>query len=303
MTAVDSYDVAVPSAGIYATLTRTPCGQWVQDWGAECVLRLSGLAPISGGVQRWCLRMDSWVVATSDANGGWVNNTGEKLQVTIVPTMWNILKRVSLIEKNTIANVNAAIMSVKEAREELTQKVAQTEQQQKSHAEAVARLLVTQSQEHQRMTQDVANLAGFDSKLDAVRAIAEQSQADLNKLAADLASRVDATSHAEVVKELEALREQIHYACVKKEPGHDINEAIEQFEVLQSTVGNCLLRNDEMNQTIDRLAKDVKLLQRDVGSLSARSQLVVDLSDPPEIIPPELEPGEIPECVCKRRRR
>ncbi len=153
------------------------------------------------------------------------------------------------------------------------------------------------------MAQEVAKVENFDSKLEGVLTSTEKLQNDLNKLAADLESRVEAAKHEELAKEVESIREKIHYACVKKEPDNDINEAIEQVEVLKSTVGSCLMRNEEFNQFLDRIAKDVKSLQRDVGTLSSRSKLVVDLLEPPEVTPPGLEPGEIPECGCKRKRQ
>ena len=129
MTSVDSYDVSVPSAGIHTTLTRTPNSQWINDFGLDGVLRLSYFGMNASGVQRWNLRMtketDSWLVARSDASGRWLDTAGNQLDVTVTPTMWNILKRVTLIEGNCCGNVNAAITSMKEARGELSEQVAQ----------------------------------------------------------------------------------------------------------------------------------------------------------------------------------
>ena len=307
MTSVDSYDVSVPSAGIHTTLTRTPSSQWIQYFGADGVLRLTCFGMNLAGIQRWNLRMtkdtDSWLVAKSDLNGRWVSNDGAPLDVTITPTMWNILKRVSLIEENCCANVTAAITCMKETREEFAQQNAQVQQEQKSHAETVARLLMTHHQDHLRMVDDVAKLEGFDSRLKGVRTLAEKLQTDLNDIGVNLASR-EAAKHEELVKDLNDLREKVHYACVKhEEPDHDINDAFAQIEILKNTVGTCLLRHEEVNQTLDRLTKDANLLQSDFGTLSSRllPEHVVDLSD--KHGETELGPGEIPQCNCKRKRR
>ena len=120
MTSVDSYDVSVPSLGIHCTLTRTVHSQWINDFGPDGVLRLSYFGMNASGVQRGQLRMtkdtDSWLVAKSDLDGTWVDNASNQLDVTVTPTMWNILKRVTLIEGNCCDNVNAAITCMKDTR-------------------------------------------------------------------------------------------------------------------------------------------------------------------------------------------
>ena len=42
---------------------------------------------------------DSWLVAKNDLDGTWVDNASNQLDVTVTPTMWNILRRVSLLEE------------------------------------------------------------------------------------------------------------------------------------------------------------------------------------------------------------
>ena len=65
------------------------------------------------GVQRWHIRMasenNSWVVAKNDLDGNWFNADDRALEVTLVPTIWNALKRQALLEDSAYANVNAAI--------------------------------------------------------------------------------------------------------------------------------------------------------------------------------------------------
>ena len=79
------------------------------------------------------------------------------------------------------------------------------------------------------------------------------------------------------------LREKVHYACVKhEEPDRDINDAFAQIEILKNTVGTCLLRHEEFQQTLDRATKDISLLQREFGTLSSSRLLpvnVIDLSE------------------------
>ena len=63
-----------------------------------------------------------------------------------------------------------------------------------------------------------------------------------------------------------------------------------------------MVRNDEIHQSVERLAKSVAIVQRDVGKLGAHvtPEVVVELS--PEMSKSDLEPGEI-RCGCKRLRR
>ena len=220
--------------------------------------------------------------------------------------MWNILKRVTLIEGNCCGNVNAAITSMKEARGELSEQVAQAvsqvQQEQRTHSETVARLLMTHHHEHldqaTKLKDAEVAITGMHKVIagiaDGVRMLKDAERVDTG---------VSAAKYEELVKDLNALREKVHYACVKhEEPDRDINDAFSQIEILKNTVGTCLLRHEEVHQTLDRATKDVSLLQREFGTLSSRllPANVIDLS---EQLKNELEPGEVPQCACKRKRR
>ena len=65
------------------------------------------------GVLRWQLRMvsesNSWVVAKNDEHGSWFNEEDHPLDVSLVPTIWTLLKKVALLEESAYANVTAAI--------------------------------------------------------------------------------------------------------------------------------------------------------------------------------------------------
>ena len=90
----------------------------------------------------------------------------------------------------------------------------------------------------------------------------------------------------------------MHYSIVKKENDHD-NDAAEQIAMLKGTLGTCLLQQSELQQSVVGLTKNVASLQHELGKLTP--QEVVDLS--PEITKAHLEPGEAPQCRCKRLRR
>ena len=254
MTAVDSYDVSVPSAGIHTALTRTPNSQWINDYGPDGVLRLTCLGMSVSGVQRWNLRMtkdtDSWLVAKSDMDGRWLDNAGNQVEVHITPTIWNLLKRVTLLEENCNANVNAAIVCMKEARAELSQQVAQAvsnaQKQQQTHSETVARLLMTHHHEH---LDQATKLKDSDATIANLQKATAEIADGVRKLE-DLDNRVEIgvseAKYNELVKELEGLREKIHYSFVKTELEHDVVETIEKMELLRATVGSCLLRNEDM---------------------------------------------------------
>ena len=83
---------------------------------------------------------------------------------------------------------------------------------------------------------------------------------------------VSEAKYEELVKDLAALREKVHYACVEHEEP-DINDAFAQIEILKNTVGTCLLRYEEVQQTSGRATKDVSLLRRPTqGPKSKRRQ-------------------------------
>ena len=79
---------------------------------------------------------------------------------------------------------------------------------------------------------------------------------------------------------------------------HD-NDAGEQIALLKGTLGTCLLQHSAVQQSVAGLTKSVSSMQQDLAKLVAHE--VVDLS--PEITKAHLEPGETPQCRCKRLRR
>ena len=105
-----------------------------------------------------------------------------------------------------------------------------------------------------------------------------------------------------IVSEIASIREKLHYRCVKKVTAEDENNTAEDIELLKGTVGTCLRRDEELQQAVDRLSKCFTVLQRVVGKLTAQvtPEVIVDLS--PDISGAGREPGEIPQCACKRLR-
>ena len=109
------------------------------------------------------------------------------------------------------------------------------------------------------------------------------------------------TLNVEVVapaRELEAVKEKMHYTLVKKEKDDD-DDVAEQIALLKGTLGKCLLQQSELQQSVAGLTKSVTSMQQELTKLVA--QEVVDLS--PEITKAHLVPGETPQCRCKRLRR
>ena len=299
----DSYDLSFPSQGLYATLTKTPSGQWIYDFGTSGILRLTDLGSRNlAGVQRWHLRMasgnSSYTVAKNDLDGRWVNNNEEPVDVTLKPTMWNVLRRLSALEESSYANVNAAITSTQETGNALTQRMTVLEEQRKQQTEYFSSLVNTHHLDCVgAVDTKVAELAG------SIRALQEKVSNDIiGKMASadSLTLRVDAQID-QLSVEIGAMKENLHYTIVKKEADEE-SDAVEQIALLKGTVGSCFLRTEELNQTVDRHSKCITILQRDVGKLSARftPELVVELS--PEFSKSDLEPGEI-RCGCKRMRR
>ena len=90
-----------------------------------------------------------------------------------------------------------------------------------------------------------------------------------------------------------------YYNLVKKENDQD-NDAAEQIAVLKGTLGTCLLQQSEMQQSVVGLTKSVISLQQDLAKVVAKE--VVDLSPEVTAAHPD-EPGEVPQCRCKRLRR
>ena len=102
------------------------------------------------GVQRFHIRMaskgKSWFVARMDSDGNWMTNDEQALEVTLTPTILNVLSRLSTLE-TSYANVNAAIQYVQETERKLTERVATLEAQSKQQSEYVFNLVSTQQQQ------------------------------------------------------------------------------------------------------------------------------------------------------------
>ena len=109
--------------------------------------------------------------------------------------------------------------------------------------------------------------------------------------------RLDAMTQ-QLKRELEAVKEKMHYTHVKQEKDKD-DDAAEQIALLKGTLGTCLLQHNELQQSGVGLTKSVASLQQELGKLAP--QEVVDLS--PEITKAHLEPGVASQCRCKRLRR
>ena len=297
MTCVDAYDVIVNASGISCTLTKSPCGQWIHDFGHEGVLRLTCLGSTVHGVQRWILRMtkniDSWLVAKSDLGGRFVNSDGEPMDVSVTPTIWNVIKRVSLLEDNG----HAAITSMNETREQLAQQVSEVQKQQKSHSETVARLLMTHHHDHSNMVDKVAKVEIDETQIERILETITNLEKGIKKVADDLSNCVETNiveaKYEGITKELAELKEKLHYSAMKAELEEEtLNDKI---VLLRQTLANCFLRNEEMAQTVNYITKDIAIMHDEIAMLKPIEEVVVDIAD--------YEPGEIPECSCKRSRR
>ena len=86
---------------------------------------------------------NQWLIAKNDLDNNWFNGDGEPIEVTLVPTIWNVLKRLAALEGSLYANVNTAIQAMQETEKVLSEKVAHCEEQRKSHADFVLKLVDT----------------------------------------------------------------------------------------------------------------------------------------------------------------
>ena len=112
----------------------------------------------------------------------------------------------------------------------------------------------------------------------------------------DAASSSSQTKTEQLERDIEAVKEKMHYSFVKRETDQD-NEAAEQIALLKGTLGTCLLQQSEMQQSIVGLTKSVNSLQQDLTNVVAKE--VVDLS--PETTAAQLEPSEA-QCRCNKKR-
>ena len=243
------------------------------------------------GVLRWHLRMvsesNSWVVAKNDEHGNWFNEEDQPLEVSLVPTIWTLLKKVALLEESAYANVNAAIQVMQGTEKQLSEKVSLVEHQRKSHADFVLDLVEKQQQECQAAVDSVKKVEGIEAKvMELAESLRVQEQLDSTEA---LAQSLDAKLE-QLSKEISDTKEKAHYASVKKEEDKHADDQ-EQIELLRGTVGSCLLRTEELSAVCGRLSGDVSRLQKQLGSI--RSPTIVDLC---------LTESELRECNCKRQR-
>ena len=303
---IECWDLWIPSLSVACSLTKVPCGQWVHDFGSSGRMQMSYFGQNQAGVLRFHIRMvsegKSWVVARMDSDGNWITNDEQPLQVTLTPTICNLLKRVTALEESAYGNVNAAILSMKDTDKKLTERAVILEEQSKQLGGQLCNLANTINH-HCAEAATKANAA--DTKLgelaESLRNLRDSVTNDvLNQTSTSAEAttlRLEATT-AQLTRELEAVKEKMHYTIVKKEKDDD-DDVAEQIALLKGTLGKCLLQQSELQQAAAGLTKSVTSMQQELTKLVA--QEVVDLS--PEITKAHLEPGEAPQCRCKRLRR
>ena len=303
---IESWDLWIPSLSVACSLTKVPCGQWVHDFGSSGRMQMSYFGQNQAGVLRFHIRMvsegKSWVVARMDGDGNWITNDEQPLKVTLTPTICNLLKRVTALEESAYGNVNAAILSMKDTDKKLTERAVILEEQSKQLGGQLCNLANTINH-HCAEAATKANAA--DTKLgelaESLRNLRDSVTNDaLNQTSTSAEAttlRLEATT-AQLTRELEAVKEKMHYTIVKKEKDDD-DDVAEQIALLKGTLGKCLLQQSELQQSAAGLTKSVTSMQQELTKLVA--QEVVDLS--PEITKAHLEPGEAPQCRCKRLRR
>ena len=303
---IESWDLWIPSLSVACSLTKVPCGQWVHDFGSSGRMQMSYFGQNQAGVLRFHIRMvsegKSWVVARMDSDGNWITNDEQPLQVTLTPTICNLLKRVTALEESAYGNVNAAILSMKDTDKKLTERAVILEEQSKQLGGQLCNLANTINH-HCAEAATKANAA--DTKLgelaESLRNLRDSVTNDvLNQTSTSAEAttlRLEATT-AQLTRELEAVKEKMHYTIVKKEKDDD-DDVAEQIALLKGTLGKCLLQQSELQQSAAGLTKSVTSMQQELTKLVA--QEVVDLS--PELTKAHLEPGEAPLCRCKRLRR
>ena len=301
---IESWDLSIPSLAIYCSLTKIPCGQWVHDFGTSGRMQLTYFGQNLAGVQRFHIRMasegKSWVVARMDSDGNWMTNDEQALEVTLTPTILNVLARLSTLETSY---ANAAIHSMQDTVKRLTERVGHLEEQGKQHADHLSYLVNTINQhcaDTSKKTETLdAKLGELAESLRALRESVVNDAVNQMSTSAEAATlRLEATTE-QLTRELDAVKEKMHYSIVKKENDHD-NDAGEQIALLKGTLGTCLLQHSEVQQSVAGLTKSVTSLQQDLAKVVAKE--VVDLSPELTAAHPD-ESGEIPQCRCKRLRR
>ena len=130
---IESWDLSIPSLALHCSLMKVPSGQWLHDFGSSGIMRLTYFGQTLAGVQRFHIRMvsegKSWVVARMDNDGNWMTNDEQALEVTLTPTILNVLARLTTLETSAYANVNAAIHAMRDTEKRLVERVGTLEEQ------------------------------------------------------------------------------------------------------------------------------------------------------------------------------
>ena len=296
---IESWDIAIPSLGIYTTLTKVPCGQWVNDFGTSGVMRMTYFgAQNKKRIPRFDVSMasndKSYVLCTMDLDGNWLNAREEVLDVNLTPTIWNVMRRLDALEGSAYANVNAAIQSVQDSEKRLNERVATLEEQCKKQSEYVFHLVSTQQQHCTDAVKKVeAMVADMEKNLRALHDTVVKDVVTQMSMSADTAIlRLDAKID-KLAREIEAMKSN---TLVKKENDQE-EEAAKEIRALEGTLGRCLVRNNDMQKAIEGLTTSVNSLQRDLDKLVAQ-----EVTDSPEITTAQLEPGGVTQCLCSRKR-
>ena len=299
---IESWDIAIPSLGIYSTLTKTPSGQWTNVFGTSGVMRMTYFGQQNKKrIPRFDVCMVSndqtYVLCTMDIDGNWLNAKDEILDVSLTPTMWTCMRRLDALESSAYANVNAAIQSLQETEKRLTERVVKLEEQLKQQSEYFYNLVLTQQQHCAEAVKKSAALEATVAELEKnLRALHDTVVKDVvtqMSMGADTAMlRLDAKID-KLAREIEAMKSN---TLVKKENDQE-EEAAKEIRALEGTLGRCLVRNNDMQKAIEGLTTSVNSLQRDLDKLVAQ-----EVTDSPEITTAQLEPGGVTQCLCSRKR-
>ena len=299
---IESWDIAIPSLGIYSTLTKTPSGQWTNVFGTSGVMRMTYFGQQNKKrIPRFDVCMVSndqtYVLCTMDIDGNWLNAKDEILDVSLTPTMWTCMRRLDALESSAYANVNAAIQSLQETEKRLTERVVKLEEQLKQQSEYFYNLVLTEQQHCAEAVKKSAALEATVAELEKnLRALHDTVVKDVvtqMSMSADTAMlRLDAKID-KLAREIEAMKSN---TLVKKENDQE-EEAAKEIRALEGTLGRCLVRNNDMQKAIEGLTTSVNSLQRDLDKLVAQ-----EVTDSPEITTAQLEPGGVTQCLCSRKR-
>ena len=299
---IESWDIAIPSLGIYSTLTKTPSGQWTNVFGTSGVMRMTYFGQQNKKrIPRFDVCMVSndqtYVLCTMDIDGNWLNAKDEILDVSLTPTMWTCMRRLDALESSAYANVNAAIQSLQETEKRLTERVVKLEEQLKQQSEYFYNLVLTEQQHCAEAVKKSAALEATVAELEKnLRALHDTVVKDVvtqMSMSADTAIlRLDAKID-KLAREIEAMKSN---TLVKKENDQE-EEAAKEIRALEGTLGRCLVRNNDMQKAIEGLTTSVNSLQRDLDKLVAQ-----EVTDSPEITTAQLEPGGVTQCLCSRKR-